>query len=123
MPTYKIEISELVHRQTAGVEIEAESLEEAMAELADRVQSPGFYWGAATRDLMVMELSVDDEVILEDSRTRENGTLYQMWPEHMVHDGRVWEGHGDDGGEYLMENLPPCVKDLIEDEENQDQPE
>jgi hypothetical protein len=119
MPTYKFEISELVHRSTAGLEIEAESLEDAMAELADRVQSPDFNWPAATRDLMVMELSVDDEVILEDTRTRENGTMFQMWPTHMVTEGRVWEGDGDDGGEYLMENLPSCVEELIEAEDDQ----
>jgi hypothetical protein len=119
MPTYKFEISELVHRQTADLEIEAESLEDAMAELAGLVQSPDFDWRAATRDLMLMELSVNDEVILEDTRTRESGTMFQMWPMHMVQDGRVWEGEGDDGGEYLIENLPHCVKDLIEEEDDQ----
>ncbi|KRE90828.1 hypothetical protein ASG87_01445 [Frateuria sp. Soil773] len=123
MPTYKLEISELVHRSTEVLEIEADSLKDAMAELAEQVQSPGFYWSSATRDLMVMELSVDDEVILEDTRTRENGTLFQMWPLDMVEDGRVWEGDGDDGGEYLIEDLPRCVKDLIEAEEDQDQGE
>jgi hypothetical protein len=119
MPKYKFEISELVHRQAAGLEIEAASLEDAMAQLADRVQTPDFNWPAATRDLMVMEISVDDEVILEDTRTRENGTLFQMWPLHMVQEGRVWEGDGDGGGDYSMENLPSCVEDLIEEEDDQ----
>ena len=119
MATYKFEINELVHRATAGLEIEAESLEEAMAELADSVQSPDFYWLVATRDMMVMELSVDDEVILEDTRTRENGTMFQIWPVHMVEDGRVWEGKGDDGGEYPMEELPRSVQDLIDEEDDQ----
>lgn len=118
MPTYKIVISELVHRTGPGVEIEAESLEEAMAQLADLAPSPDFYWSAATRDMMVMELSVDNEVILEDTRTREDGTMFQMWPMPMVEDGRVWEGDGEDGGEYRMESLPSRVKELIEEEDD-----
>ena len=124
MPTYKISISELVHRRALGVEIEAESLEDAMAQLAELVPSPDFYWRTAMRDMMVLELSVvddddDEEVILEDTRTRENGTMFEMWPMHMVEDGRVWEGDGDDGGEYLMENMPRRVQDIIEKEDDQ----
>lgn len=119
MPTYKITLSELVHRHSSDVEIEAESLEDAMAQLAEQAPLPNFYWGAATRDMMVMELSVDDEVLLTDTRSRENGTLFQMWPIHMVEDGRVWEGDGDDGGEYLMDSLPSRIQDLIDEEEDQ----
>lgn len=124
MPTYKISISELVHRQTSDIELEAESLADAMAQLAEEVTSPDFYWRSSTRDMMVLELSVVDDdhvdkVILEDTRTRENGTMFEMWPMHMVVDGRVWEGDGDDGGEYLMENVPRRVQDLIEEEEDQ----
>ena len=122
MPTYKISISELVRRHRSGVEIEAETLEDAMAQLAELVPSPDFYWGGVQRDMMVLELSVvdddDEEVILEDTRTRENGTAFEMWPMHMVEDGRVWEGDDDDG-EYPMENMPRRVKDLIEEEEDQ----
>ena len=124
MPTYKISITELVHRQSSGVEIEAETLEEAMVQLAEDVVSPDFYWGATTRDMMVLELLVvdeddDEKVILEDTRTRENGTLFEMWPMHMVEDGRVWEGDDDDGGGYLLENLPDCIQDLIDEEGEQ----
>ena len=124
MPTYKISITELVHRQSSGVEIEAETLEEAMVQLAEDVVSPDFYWGATTRDMMVLELLVvdeddDEKVILEDTRTRENGTMFEMWPMHMVEDGRVWEGDGDDRGGYLLENLPGCIQDLIDEEGEQ----
>lgn len=128
MPTYKFHITELVHRQSSGVQIEAHSLEEAMAQLAEDVVSPDFYWRAVVRDLMVLELAVVDDqldvdkVILEDTRTRENGTMFQMWPMHMVEDGRVWEGGEKDGfevGEYLMEDMPRRLKDLIEDEEGE----
>lgn len=126
MATYKFSISELVHRHASDVEIEAESLKDAMAQLAEHVTSPDIYWGSVARDMMVLGLSVGEgdaeEVILEDTRTRENGTLFEMWPKHMVEDGRVWEGSeggGDDVGEYLMENMPSRVKDRIEDEEGQ----
>jgi hypothetical protein len=118
MPTYKIEVSEQVHRinDYFPVEIEAESLEDAMAQLAEEVTSPDFYWGGVQRVMMVLSVSVDDEEILADTRSSENGTLSQMWPEHMVEDGRVWEGQGDDA-EYRMESMPRRVQDLIEDEE------
>lgn len=123
MPTYKISISELVHRHTSDIEIEAESLEDLMAKLAEEVPSPDFYWGSSMRDMMVVELSVDgeggEEVILEDTRTRENGGDFQIWPQHMVKDRRVWEGFGDDGGVYEMENMPGSVQDLIEEDEDQ----
>lgn len=124
MPTYKISVSELIHRCSQGVEIEADNLENAMAQLAELVPSPDFYWGAAMRDMMVLELSVvddddDEEVILEDTRSRESGTVFAMWPVHMIEDGRLWEGDGEDGGEYLMERLPRRVQDLIEKEEDQ----
>ena len=126
MPTYKFSISELVYRHSSGVEIEAASLKDAMAELAERVLSPDFHWGSLAHDMMVLELSVvdddDEEVILEDTRTRENGTLFMMWPEHMVEDGRVWEGEeggGYDVGGYPMDSLPSRVADLIEKEEDQ----
>lgn len=129
MPTYKVEISELVHRYNSGVEIEAESLEDAMAQLAEQVPSPDFYWSSDQRSMMVLELSVVDDdqldkdiVLLEDSRTRENGTANQIWPMHMVKDGRVWEGEeggGYDVVEYLMENIPSRLRDLIDKEEEQ----
>lgn len=126
MPTYKIEISELVHRHSSGVEIEAETLEDAMAQLAELVPAPDFYWSSAQRSMMVLELSVVDDdqldtdiVLLEDTRTRENGTMFEVWPEHMVEDGRVWEGDGEEGGEYLMERLPRRVQELIEEEGEQ----
>lgn len=128
MPTYKVSISELVHRHTSGVEIEAESLEDAMAKLAERVTDPDFYWQTAVRDMMVLELSVvdeddedDEDVILEDTRTRANGTLFQMWPVHMIEEGRVWEGEGEDGGEYLIEKMPGAIQSLIDEEEDQDE--
>lgn len=119
MPTYKFEISELVHRHNAGVEIEAESLADAMAQLADEVMSPNYYWRVDMRDLMVVELTVDDETILEDTRSREDGNLDEIFPRALIKDGRVWEGDGEEGGEYLMENMPKRVQELIEDEEGQ----
>lgn len=120
MPTYKITVSELLHRITTDMEFEADSLEDAMAQLADLVPSPDFYWSATTRDMMVLELSADDEKILVDTRNREDGTTFQIWPTKMIEDGRVWEGTGEDGGEYLMENLPRSVQALLEAEEEED---
>lgn len=114
MPTYKISITEKLHRHAADVEIEAENLEDAMAQLADQVQSPDFEWGQTMREMMVLELSVDDEPILGD--TGGDGT---MWPMALVEDGRVWEGDFLNDGEYMIEDMPRRVKDLIEEEEDQ----
>jgi len=114
MPTYKISISELVHRRAEDIEIEAASLKDAMAQLAGRVQSPDFDWDIAMRDMMVREVVVDDKpTVLEDWSS--DGT---MWPMVLVEDGRVWAGDGEDGGEYLMENMPLLVQALISEEED-----
>lgn len=114
MPTYKIKVREVLHHHNADVEIEAESLKDAMAQLAELVPSPDFYWGARTRDMMVLELVVDDKpTVLTDWSS--DGT---MWPMELVKDGHVWAGDGEDGGEYLMENMPLLVKGLISEEEN-----
>ncbi len=118
MSTYKFAIREMLFRY-AEVEIEAESLQEAMAQLAEDVPSPDFYWSTATRDMMVLEVSVDDEEVLEDTRSREDGTLYDIWPKKLVEAGRVWEGSGEDGGEYLIEEMPRSVQELIDEEEDQ----
>lgn len=114
MPTYKFAIREMVLRSAPEVEIEADTLQEAMAQLAEDVPSPDFYWSTATRDMMVLELVVDDKpTVLVDWSS--GGT---MWPMELVEDGRVWAGDGEDGGEYLMENMPLLVQGLIDEEED-----
>jgi hypothetical protein len=119
MPTYKFAISEVLHRHTSDMELEADSLEDAMAKLAESVPSPNFYWSSVQREMMVVELSVDDETILKDTRSEENGNLWEFWPRSMVEEGRVWEGVDDDGDEYKMHSLPRRVRDLIDEEEEQ----
>lgn len=114
MPTYKVSITEKLLRHAPDVEIEAGSLKDAMAELADQVQSPDFAWGQTTREMMVLELEVDDKpTFLTDWSIHGS-----MWPNELVEDNRIWAGDGEDGGEYLMENMPSLVRALISEEED-----
>jgi hypothetical protein len=96
------------------VEIEADNLEDAMAQLAESVQSPNFDWCQTMREMMVLELSVDDERILDDANG--DGT---MWPTALEEDGRVWEGDFLNNGEYDMDAMPSRVQALIGDDEGQ----
>ncbi|MCV2216076.1 hypothetical protein [Thauera sp. Sel9] len=108
MPHYSFSVLERIYHVTGGVGIEADSLEEAMAILADNFHKGDSRWDMCLQEMAILSITKDGDEILEDPGNQ------SLWPDEVVAEGRVWDKQED--GPYPLDELPPAIQTLIDEE-------
>lgn len=108
MPTFSFSVLERIYHVTGGIAIEADSLEDAMAILADEFSEGDSRWDRCLQEMAILSIAKDGEEILEDPGDQ------SLWPDKVVAEGRVWEKQED--GPYPTEEMPTAIQNLIDEE-------
>lgn len=111
MPTFTFSVLQRIYHQTGGVAIEADSLEDAMSQLASTFSDElDPKWDLIVQEMAILAIDKDGKEILLDPGNQD------LWPEMLKNEGRIWEKNEEDGA-YSIEALPKSIEDLIKDEE------
>lgn len=111
MPTFTFSVLQRIYHQTGGVVIEANSLEDAMSQLASSFSDElDPMWEPIVQQMAILAVDKDGKEILQDPGNQ------GLWPEMLTSEGRIWEKNEEDGA-YSIEALPKSIQDLINDEE------
>lgn len=108
MPTFTFSVLQRIYHQTGGVVIEANSLEDAMHQLATQFKDElDPRWDPVVQEMAILAIDKDGEAILQEPGDQ------SLWPDQLVDGGRVW---GSEDGAYPTEAMPTAIQALINED-------